>query len=688
MILQILHAGRYSYHPFNKSASAVKSPLSPFVPRAMSLSEVQSTIEDYANCAKLAKEAGYQGVELMGSEGYLIHQFLCPKTNSRTDEYGGSYTNRIRFALEIIRETKRVVGNDFLIMFRLSMLDLVENGSTWDEIIQLAKELEHAGVTIVNTGIGWHEARIPTIATSVPRGAFTWVTERLKPHVSIPIVTSNRINTPRHIESILQSGKADLVSMARPFLADEEFMSKMKAGKDDEINTCIACNQACLDHAFVGKRASCLVNPRACHELELPKPTIQTTTAASTIKHKKKLNIAVLGAGPAGLSCALTFGQLDHNVTLFDKADALGGQFNMAKRIPGKQEFYETLRYFDTMLDKVGVKRCFNTQIETLSDFGEDYQKFDKIILATGVLPRTPSIPNVSHPKVVTYLDVLQKKIICGDRVAIIGAGGIGFDIAEYLLHHDDSLGLNDKMPIEVADFMKEWGVDDAHWGVTNGSSSSSTDCGKGEEKRGGGLIPSPQPKPKRKIYLMQRKQGKLGATLGRTTGWIHRAHINKGQVETIAGCTYDRIDDDGNLHITIQHKKKNKGGDSGKDEEEEKRVLEVDHIVTCAGQIKNDSLQKTLEEQMIARSKKQQHSTDKQQQEQQANQKHVYVIGGAYKASELDAKFAINMGTRLAYAIHGEFDDNQVEQMVYGEHKMDAEETMLNLLMKLSGKK
>jgi 2,4-dienoyl-CoA reductase (NADPH2) len=662
ILMQILHAGRYSAHPFLQAPSAVSSPLSPFTPRSMTKSRIQSTIQDYVTCAILAKEAGYDGIELMGSEGYLIHQFLCPRTNMRTDEYGGgSYANRIRFAIEIVREIRSKLPSSFIIVFRLSMLDLVENASTWEEIVLLAKELEYAGITILNTGIGWHEARVPTIATLVPRGAFAWVTHNMKSHVtSIPVCTSNRINTPEKVEQILSSGQADLVSMARPFLADPEFIRKAQEMRQEEINTCIACNQACLDHVFVGRRASCLVNPRACHELELP-------NIKQLPKRTDRLKVAVIGSGPAGLSAATTLAQLGNQVTIYDKSHEIGGQFNMAKRIPGKQEFYESLRYFDVMMKKFGVKRSLGVKVESVSDLLHHHDVDssissmppDVVVVATGVKPRVPPIPNIySHPKILSYIDVLSRKVPVGNTVAIVGAGGIGVDVAEYLLHETDNnvdANLSDKSEEEESKdldkFFKDWNVDKDHWGRDGTPSRNGR----------GGLTPKEKQTkhtPIRKIYLMQRKEGKIGASLGKTTGWIHRAQLSNGKVELISGCKYEHFDEDGNLHITV------KGGPS--------KVLEVDNVVICAGQEKCDELFLPLKSELA-----------------KLNGGHVYKIGGAQKASELDAKRAIDMGVRLAYAIHhfGK-DENRILSALEMEQELEDEQLLLQFLSKLSGKK
>ena len=624
--LQILHTGRYAYHPFAVSASSTKSPISPFQAKELSTKDVKSTIRDFVNCAVLAKEAGYDGVEIMGSEGYLINQFLCSKTNQRSDEYGGeSFTNRMRLAVEIVTETRKACGLDFIIIFRLSMLDLVKDGSSWEETKALAQALENAGVTIINTGIGWHEARIPTIATSVPRGAFSWVTKKLRDEniVSVPLCATNRINAPNTIESILSSGSADLVSMARPFLADPDIVKKSREGRHEDINTCIGCNQACLDHAFIGKTASCLVNPRACHETEID------ITPDSVNKHER-LNIGVIGAGPAGMAFAHTAATIGHKVTLFDKANEIGGQFNMAKRIPGKEEFHETIRYFNVQLRKLekegkldirlGTELSFD-DMDRLSNSGDD--KIDKWIIATGVDPRVPNIPGLDHPKVLSYIDVLRHKAKVGRKVAVIGAGGIGFDVSEYLLHHDDAVD-HDKSAdeVNVEQFLEKWGVDR-------------------DNNDRGGLLPDDKikiPPPHREIVLMQRKKGKLGAGLGKTTGWIHRSElVRSNAVEMLRQVSYDKVDEDGNLHITV-----------GSGEKKQTRVLEVDNIVLCAGQISKKDLEKAAIDagsDLAGR---------------------VFTIGGAYEAGELDAKRAIDMGTRLALKIK--------DDVVPGKHAFHAD--------------
>lgn len=570
--MQILHTGRYAYHPLQVAPSRLKAPINPFTPFALTKRGVHRTIRDFAECTRLAKEAGYDGVEVMGSEGYLINQFIVSKTNKRTDEWGGSYENRIRFPLEILRACREAVGDDFIIIYRLSMLDLVEDGSTWDEVVHLAKEVEKAGASIINTGIGWHEARVPTIATMVPRAGFAWVTKRLMGEVSIPLVTSNRINMPDVAENVLAEGCADMVSMARPFLADPDWVVKAEENRDDEINTCIACNQACLDHIFRNRRCSCLVNPYACHETEL---------VAHPVEARRR--VAVVGAGPAGLAAACTAAERGHDVVLFEKSSEIGGQFNMARRIPGKEEFDETLRYFARQLELTGVEVRLQTEADV-----DALREFDAVIVATGVHPRRIDLPGIDHASVLSYVDVLARKAEVGDRVAIIGAGGIGFDVAEFLAV-DESPTLNPEV------FMDEWGVDMEH------------------EHRGG-LKEHTPPEPVRQITLCQRSSGKLGAGLGKTTGWIHRSSLRKLQVEMLSKCTYEKIDDDG-LHITTYG---------------EPRVLEVDNIIVCAGQVSANGLVAPL----------------------QAAGVNVHVIGGADVAAELDAKRAIDQGTRVAVGL------------------------------------
>jgi 2,4-dienoyl-CoA reductase (NADPH2) len=577
--LQILHAGRYAYHPWAVAPTRLKSPISPFSPWGLTGRGVAGTVDDFVRCARLARDAGYDGVEVMGSEGYLINQFIVSHTNRRTDSWGGSYENRIRFPVEIVRRIRAEVGADFIVIYRLSMLDLVPAGSTWDEVVTLAKAIEAAGASMLNTGIGWHEARIPTIATSVPRAAFTWVTRRLKESgaVRIPLVTSNRINTPEVAEDVLGSGAADMVSMARPLLADPDFVAKAAAGHAADINTCIACNQACLDHVFQNRRASCLVNPQACHETEL----VYTKAA-------RPLRVAVVGAGPAGLSCATVAAERGHTVTLFDADTAIGGQFNMARRIPGKEEFSETLRYFGNRITKTGVKVELGRRVGA-----DELAGFDAVVLATGVTPRRVTMPGIDHPKVLSYVDVLAKGAPVGATVAIVGAGGIGFDVAEFLSEAREPGAAHP----DVAAFMGEWGVDHAGWGRTS--------AGRG------GLATPVQPGKARTIYLLQRSPRKHGEKLGKTTGWIHRTTLKQRGVEMIGGVTYVRVDDAG-LHVEV-------GG--------KPQVLVVDNVVICAGQVSNDALAAPL----------------------RAAGRVVHVIGGADEAAELDAKRAIAQGATVA---------------------------------------
>ena len=571
--MQILHTARYSYQANNVAPSAIQAPINPIKPKALSSAEVQQTIDDFANCAKLAQYAGYDGVEIMGSEGYLINEFIAARTNHRDDEWGGSYENRIRFPIEIVKRTRALVGENFIIIYRLSMLDLVEGGSSFDEVIQLAKEIEKAGATIINTGIGWHEARIPTIATKVPRAAFTWVTEKLKGEVSIPLITSNRINTPEMAEHVLASGHADMVSMARPMLADAEFVLKASQGRSDEINTCIGCNQACLDHIFSMKIATCLVNPRACYETELIFKEAQI-----------QKNIAVIGAGPAGLSFAVYAADRGHKVKVFEASHQIGGQFNIAKTVPGKEEFYETLRYFGRQIE-------LRPNIELVLNHKATYEElsqanFDEIVVATGVTPRQLQFEGIDHPKVLSYLQVLRERVPVGQRVAIIGAGGIGFDTAEYLTHEGESGSLNPEK------FYAEWGIDTQYEHV-------------------GGLKQPKVEDSEREIYLLQRKAAAVGAGLGKTTGWIHRTGLKNRQVKMLAGVQYDKVDDQG-LHITVDGKPS---------------VLEVDHVVICAGQESFTAMYEQLKE----------------------DGKNVHLIGGAKEAGELDAKRAIRQGAELA---------------------------------------
>ena len=528
--LQILHTGRYSYQPLLVAPSAIQAPINRFTPHALNHEEILQLIEDFARCAQLAREAGYDGVEIMGSEGYLINEFLALRTNQRDDDWGGDYANRMRFAVEVVRAVRQRVGKDFIIIYRLSMLDLVENGGTFAETVQLAQAIEAAGATLINTGIGWHEARIPTIATPVPRGAFSWVTRKLKGHVSLPLVTTNRINDPQVADEILARGDADMVSMARPFLADAELLSKAQSGRADEINTCIGCNQACLDQIFVGKVTSCLVNPRACHETKMP------VVAATTQK-----NLAVVGAGPAGLAFAINAAARGHHVTLFDALGEIGGQFNIAKQIPGKEEFYETLRYYRRMIDVTGVTLKLNHHV-----VADDLLAFDEVILASGIEPRRPPIDGIDHPKVLTYLDVLRDKTPVGSRVAIVGCGGIGFDTAMYLSQPGEPTSQS------IADFCVEWGID------------TSLQQAGGLRPEGPHLARSP-----RQIVMLQRKASKPGEGLGKTTGWIHRTTLLSRGVKMIPAVSYQKIDDAG-LHVVI-------GGEA--------RTLEVDNVIICAGQ-------------------------------------------------------------------------------------------------------
>ena len=572
LCMQILHAGRYGYHPLSVAPSKIKSPITPFTPRALSTGGVERTIRDFVRCAKLAQDAGYDGIEVMGSEGYLINQFLTARTNQRNDAWGGDAGKRMRFPVEIVRRTREAVGRDFIIVYRLSMLDLVENGQDWSEIVTLAKAIEAAGASIINTGIGWHEARVPTIVTSVPRAGFAWVTKKLKGEVSIPLITTNRINMPEVAEQILLAGEADMVSMARPLLADPAWAAKAKMGRSERINTCIACNQACLDHVFKNQRASCLLNPRACHETEL---RIEPAPA------RKK--IAVVGAGPAGLACASTLAERGHAVTLIDKASEIGGQFNYAKRIPGKEEFHETLRYFRHRLDDTGVTVTLGqtASASTLTADGHD-----EVVIATGITPRHVHFPGSDDPRVLSYLDVLAHNKPVGPRVAIIGAGGIGFDVAEFLVEHAPSATL------DVTRWTREWGVDM-------------------QLDTRGGLAPARPEAPARQVWLLQRSEGRPGARLNKTTGWVHRATLKAKRVTMLGGVSYERFDDQG-LHITVDG---------------QAQILPVDNVIVCAGQEPNRSLADAL----IAAGIK------------------THVIGGADVAAELDAKRAIDQGTRLA---------------------------------------
>lgn len=572
--MQILHTGRYAYHPFSVAPSKLKAPITPFTPKAMTERQIQTTIKHFARAAKLAQKAGYDGVEVMGSEGYLINQFICPRTNQRNDKWGGEFDNRARFPVEIIKAIRAAVGPEFIIIYRLSMLDLVPDGNQFDEVVELGKRVEQAGVNIINSGIGWHEARVPTIVTSVPRAAFSWITARVRKHLSVPVVAVNRINTPEIAEQILANDEADMVSMARPLLADPYFVNKAAANQAQHINTCIACNQACLDHVFENKRASCLVNPQACYETELVfKPVLQP----------KKL--AVVGAGPAGLEFACRAAERGHEVHLFDGSDDIGGQFNYAKQIPGKEEFYETLRYFKQRLQTAGVNVHLG-QRQTADSLQQ--QGFTEVVLATGVVPREVAINGSDSPKVLGYLDVLRDHKPVGKRVALIGAGGIGFDVAEYLTTATSP-------SLDIKEWSAIWGVDDSY------------------QQRGALAAPKAETS-EREVYLLQRKTSKVGAGLGKTSGWVHRATLNKKGVKMLAGVTYQKVTDEG---LWIE-----RDGQS--------QLLEVDHIVICAGQIPQRELQQQLE---------------------QAGMQ-VHLIGGADVAAELDAKRAIRQGAELAAKI------------------------------------
>lgn len=569
--MQILHTGRYAFNDKLVAPSAIRAPINKFVPIELDESGIEKQIQDFIDTATAAQKAGYDGVEIMGSEGYFLNQFIAARTNQRNDGWGGEYENRIKLPLDVVRRVREAVGENFIIIYRLSMLDLVEGGSTFEEVVQLGLAIEEAGATIINSGIGWHEARVPTIATKVPRAAFTWVTAKYREKLNIPVITSNRINTPEVAEEVLARGDADMVSMARPFLADPDFVIKAEQGLSNEINTCIGCNQACLDHVFEGKVASCLVNPQACHETEFD------LSPAATTKR-----VAVIGAGPAGLAAATTAASLGHKVTLFDAGNEIGGQFNLAKKIPGKEEFYETLRYFGVQIEKHGVELKLNTRVSVAELNDSD---FDEVVIATGIKPRTPNIPGIDHEKAVSYIDVLTNKKQIGQKVAVIGAGGIGFDVSEYLTH--EGVATSQDIPA----FMREWGVDmnmDARGGIE-------------------GVKPVFEQSP-REVFLLQRKATKVGANLGKTTGWIHKAGLMKKGVKMLADCQYLGINDKG-LELTV-------GG--------EQTLLEVDHIVICAGQ---EPLKELVE----------------------GLNKPYHIVGGADVASELDAKRAINQGTKLA---------------------------------------
>ncbi|WOT06806.1 NADPH-dependent 2,4-dienoyl-CoA reductase [Shewanella youngdeokensis] len=572
--MQLLHAGRYGYHPFTLAPSKIKSPITPFTPSAMSSRQVANTIKDYGASAALAKKAGYDGVEVMGSEGYLINQFISSRTNKRTDKWGGAFENRAQFPVQIVKQIREKVGTDFIIVFRLSMLDLVDNGSTWNEVVQLAKSLEAAGVTIINTGIGWHEARVPTISTSVPRGAFAWVTEKLKQEMSIPLIATNRINTPEIAESIIASGQADMVSMARPFLADPDFVNKAEANTPELINTCIGCNQACLDHTFAMKRATCLVNPRACYETEL------NFTPAKINKR-----IAVMGAGPAGMAFAIYAASRGHQVVLFEAKSEVGGQFNLARKIPGKEEFDETIRYFLNQIKLHDIELRLNTKLDASVASAE---KFDEIVMSAGVIPRPLDLPGFDNPKVVDYQKVLTGEVQVGKKVALIGAGGIGFDMAHYLCEAESTTLNPDK-------WLKQWGIDKDY-------------------QTAGGLTEPVAEDKNREVFLLQRKTTKMGKGLGKTTGWIHRSVLKQHHVAMRTGVSYQKFDEQG-LHIIVDNKPE---------------VLEVDNVVLCAGQVSNTELVEEMKATGIP----------------------VHLIGGVDVAAELDAKRAIRQGAELAIAL------------------------------------
>lgn len=579
IVMQLLHAGRYAYHPFSVSASNIKSPINPFKPRRLSDFGIRRTISAFAKSAQLAQLAGYDGVEIMGSEGYMLNQFICKRTNQRTDRWGGSIENRARLSVEIVRRVRETVGPNFIIIYRHSLLDLVEGGNTWDEVVYIAREIERAGATLLNTGIGWHEAKVPTIVTSVPRAAFAELTGRIRKEISIPVIASNRINKPEVAEEILQRGDCDMVSMARPLLADPEFANKARENRGDEINVCIACNQACLDHTFTMKRASCLVNPRACHELEIVDQPVQ-----------RKKKIAVVGAGPAGLSASTELARRGHTVTLFDQASEIGGQFNMAKTIPGKEEFHETINYFQRQIELKGVHLRLSTRVDADLIKAEG---FDEVILATGVKPRNPNVEGITHPKVLSYIDVLLHKKEVGKKVAVIGAGGIGFDVSEYLAHDFN----HPPAALDLEAWKKEWGI------------TFDPDNAGGIDR----IEPHP-PKPAREIYLCQRKDEPLGKRLGKTSGWVHKASLRNRHVKFMQGIEYLKIDDRG-LHIMSA-----KGP----------QILEVDHVIVCAGQEPLQELAEPIKALNIP----------------------VHMIGGADVASELDAKRAINQATRLAVTL------------------------------------